>query len=196
MDDALLRPSIHLCVDMQNLFLPGSPWETPWIERVLPDVVRLVEAHPDRCIFTRFIPVEKVGQGKGQWKTYYERWPDMTLEALPPDAVNLAEPLQRFVPPARVIDKAVYSPWSSPALGEALRGQAVETIIVSGAETDICVLAAILGAVDRGYRIILAKDAVCSSTDATHDAILALFGRRYHQQVDMLSVDEILARWL
>ena len=32
---------LHLCVDMQNLFSQGSPWETPWMERVLPAVEAL-----------------------------------------------------------------------------------------------------------------------------------------------------------
>jgi len=44
--------------------------------------------------------------------------------------------------------------------------------------------------------VILAKDAVCSSTDATHDAVLSLFGRRYNQQVEVLCVEEILSRWM
>ena len=26
----------HLCIDMQNLFAPGAPWATPWMERVMP----------------------------------------------------------------------------------------------------------------------------------------------------------------
>jgi hypothetical protein len=28
--------TLHLCVDMQKLFAPGSPWQVPWAERVLP----------------------------------------------------------------------------------------------------------------------------------------------------------------
>jgi nicotinamidase-related amidase len=54
--------------------------------------------------------------------------------------------------------------------------------------------APILGAVDRGYRVILAKDAVCSSSDVTHNAILNLCSKRY-QQVEVLEADEILDRW-
>ena len=37
--------------------------------------------------------------------------------------------------------------------------------IVSGSETDVCVLATVLDAVDMGYRVIIARDAVCSSSD-------------------------------
>ena len=39
--------TVHVCVDMQRLFAEDTEWKTPWMERVLPNVVRLVEAHPD-----------------------------------------------------------------------------------------------------------------------------------------------------
>ena len=28
--------TIHLCVDMQNIFAEDTPWQTPWMKRVLP----------------------------------------------------------------------------------------------------------------------------------------------------------------
>jgi nicotinamidase-related amidase len=37
------------------------------------------------------------------------------------------------------------------------------TLVVLGGEIDICVLAAILGAVDFGCRVIIASNALCSS---------------------------------
>ena len=53
---------LHLCVDMQNLFSKGSPWETPWMERVLPAVEALAERHAEQTIFTRFIPLRRSGK--------------------------------------------------------------------------------------------------------------------------------------
>lgn len=185
----------HLCVDMQKLFDEGSAWETPWLQRVLPVVQRLAGAHPDRCIFTRFLPVAHPGEGRGTWRRYYQHWYGMTLEALPPDAIDLVEPLQRFVPPAVVIDKEVYSPWVDTSLDDMLRQRDVDSLIISGAETDVCVLAAVLGAVDRGYRVVVPVDAICSSSDVSHDALLALYSHRFRHQVETASTDEILAHW-
>src|SRR4051812_36574911 len=48
--------TVHLCVDMQNLFAEETPWNTPWMKRVLPVVTRIAEHHPERTVFTRFIP--------------------------------------------------------------------------------------------------------------------------------------------
>lgn len=185
----------HLCVDMQKLFDEGTEWETPWLKRVLPVVERMARAKPDRTVFTRFIPAERPGEGEGTWRRYWERWSSMTLENLPPGAVDLLPPLKALVPPAEVIDKRVYSPWTEPGLHERLRARGVDTLVISGVETDVCVAGAVLGAVDLGYRVVVPTDAICSSSDETHDALLTLYRRRYGQQVETAASDEILRCW-
>jgi len=119
----------------------------------------------------------------------------MTLEALPPDAIELLPPLARLVPPAGLLDKKVYSPWVDSDLHERLQARGIDTLVVSGAETDVCVLAAVLGAVDRGYRVVVPTDALCSSSDTTHDALLTLYRERYGQQVETATAAEILEAW-
>jgi len=32
--------AVHLCVDMQRMFAEATEWKMPWLERVLPLVVR------------------------------------------------------------------------------------------------------------------------------------------------------------
>lgn len=189
------RNAVHLCVDMQRMFVEDTEWKTPWAERVLPVVIRLCEHRADRTCFTRFIPAARPGEGNGTWRGYWERWSSMTLEALGPEAVELASPLQRFSPPARVIDKRVYSPWCGTGLDAALKRSGVDTLVVSGAETDVCVLAAVLGAVDLGYRIVVATDALCSSSDKSHDALISLYHDRFGQQVETTVAEEVIDAW-
>lgn len=185
----------HLCVDMQWLFAEETDWHTPWMERVVPAIVRIVERHPADTIFTRFIPAERAGEGEGTWQRYYGRWISMTIERLGRDMIELVPDLGRFVPPAAVLDKHVYSPWVETDLHERLRAQGVDTLVVTGGETDVCVLGTVLGAVDRGYRTVIATDALCSSSDETHDAMLTLYHRRYGQQVETVTTDVILGSW-
>ena len=52
-----------------------------------------------------------------------------------------------------------------------------------------------LGAIDYGYRVIIATDALCSSADSTHDAMLEIYGSRFGMQVETASVEEILESW-
>jgi nicotinamidase-related amidase len=185
----------HLCVDMQRLFAEDTDWHTPWMDRVRPQVQRLAEAHPQATIFTRFIPLERTGQGRGTWLRYYERWASMTLENLEPGMVDLLPELAALTPPATVFDKTTYSPWLENDLDGLLQGRGVDTLLVTGGETDVCVLATVLGAVDRGYRIVLVTDAVCSSSDEAHDALILLYHERYGQQVETLETAEVLAAW-
>lgn len=187
--------ALHICVDLQRLFAEDTEWKTPWAERVLPNVERIVRAHPDRTLFTRFVPARRSGEGQGTWRRYYERWSSMTVEALGEEMVDLVPSLAGFAPPAAIFDKTVYSPWVDPAFDETLRERGVDTLIVTGGETDVCVLGTVLGGVDRGYRMILVMDALCSSSDDAHDAQLEVYRRRYGQQVETISTEPLLREW-
>lgn len=119
----------------------------------------------------------------------------MTRERLDPEMVALVPELAALVPPGRVHDKAVYSPWFDETFRSGLEAEEVDALVVTGGETDACVLATVLGAVDLGYRVVIATDALCSSSDETHDALLTLYRGRYGAQVETATVDAILAAW-
>jgi nicotinamidase-related amidase len=54
------------------------------------------------------------------------------------------------VPPARTLDKHVYSPWTGSDLHLQLPNVGIDTVIITGGETDVCVLSTMLGAIDWG----------------------------------------------
>ena len=85
----------HLCVDMQRLFSSDGPWPTPWMERVLPTVTRLVAHAPARTIFTRFITPDEPDDASGMWRRYYEKWNATTRARLKPRMLDLMPPLER-----------------------------------------------------------------------------------------------------
>jgi nicotinamidase-related amidase len=185
----------HLCIDMQVLFSREGPWPAPWMERVLPVVLRLVECSPAQTIFTRFITPPHPDAMSGMWRTYYRKWPEVTREKIDPRILGLMPELCRFTPPAATFDKMVYSAFADGRLHAHLQPQGVDTVIITGSETDVCVLATVLAAVDHGYRVVLARDAVCSSSDEAHDASLALYRRRFDLQIEVADSGEILEAW-
>jgi nicotinamidase-related amidase len=187
--------TVHLCIDMQNLFAEAIPWHTPWMQRVLPAVEEITRRHAERTVFTRFIPPETPEQMPGSWQRYYQRWREMTREHLNPALLNLVPTLARWVPPAAIVDKHVYSPFMERGLLSLLRARRADAVVITGAETDVCVLAAVLGAVDFGYRVVLATDALCSGSDATHDALLTLYRNRFSQQIEATDTETILSCW-
>jgi nicotinamidase-related amidase len=192
---ALGEEALHLCVDMQKLFAAGTEWATPWMERVLPNVVTLIEHRPEDLAFTRFIPLEAPEDGAGTWKRYYERWRSMLRPELDPGLLDLLDPLSRYTPPAPVFDKTVYSPWWQTDLHARLQAGGRNTLVITGGETEVCVLATVIGAVDLGYRVILATDALCSSADETHDAMNTIYHDRFGMQVETADIAEIMAAW-
>ncbi len=187
--------TLHLCVDMQRLFSAAGPWPTPWMSRVLPLVSELAGHQPERTIFTRFIPPQRSTDMPGMWQRYYTRWKDATRERLDPALLDLLPALAKLCPPAAVLDKTRYSAFSNPQLLELLRAREADGLIVTGSETDICVLATVLAAVDWGYRVILVSDAVCSSSDEGHDALMKMYHERYTEQIEVADAATVMERW-
>ena len=186
---------LHLCVDMQRLFAPGGPWEIPWAQKVLPAIEQLTARYPYQTLFTRFIPAIQPTEAGGTWARYYQRWINVTLANINPDLVELMPPLARFVPPAKILDKHVYSPWIGGQFDATLYGSQTDTLVITGGETDICVLATVMGAIDRGFRVILVADAICSASDSTHDALMKLYRSRFSEQIEVAKMAEILDGW-
>jgi nicotinamidase-related amidase len=193
--DPIAGRAAHICVDMQNIFSGDSPWAVPWMDRIVGNVAAFVGEHPRDTIFTRFIPAVRPGGGAGRWAKYYENWKDMTLERLAPGQIDLIPELQPFAAEATVVDKHVYSPWIESGLHGLLRHREVDTLIISGGETEMCVAATVLGAVDLGYRTILMEDGLCSSADETHDAMMTIYRDRLSLQIEVATSADLQRLW-
>jgi nicotinamidase-related amidase len=189
------RHAVHVCVDMQRFFAEGSEWAAPATFAVLSAVERLCAHAPERTVFTRFLTPKRAEDATGQWRTYYGRWASVLADRLDPDMFDLLPALRRFTPPAQVIDKWVHSAFEAPAFQPLLDQLRPSALVFSGVETDVCVLATALTAVDRGYRTILVTDAITSSSAAGHDASLEAVFPRFDMQVETTSTDDLLKQW-
>jgi len=129
------------------------------------------------------------------WKSYYAKWPNVTRKAIDPNLLRLVPELEPFTPPAHVIDKPVYSAFATGSLGTFLHDKNVDTLLITGSETDVCVLSTVLSAIDYGYRVIVIKDGLCSSSDEAHEASLKLYAQRFDIQVELAEMDQIIDCW-
>jgi len=180
---------------MQNLFAEATPWQTPWMAHTRPVTERLARHRPERNIFTRFIPPLRAEDMTGAWRRYFDRWRELTGALVDPHLLELVPELKELAPAGTVLDKTVYSAFHDGRLASALHRQGIDTLVVSGTETDVCVLATVLAAVDHGFRVVVAVDALCSSADPTHDALMQVYHDRFGQQIEPARVDTILALW-
>lgn len=190
-----IKSAIHLCVDMQRIFARGGIWETPWMERVLPTIVDIVARSPARTVFTRFITPASPEEANGQWRPYFERWRVATRNGPGGAQLDLIPQLAGYVPPAAVVDRPTYSAFFRSPLASVLAERGVRTVIVSGAETDVCVLSTVLDAVNLGFRVVIVEDALCSSSDQGHDALMTMYRVRFSQQIDLVTAEGLRETW-
>ena len=102
-----------------------------------------------------------------------------------------------FPASATLIEKHVRERKEKAGLQGARSGKEREAdaLIISGSETDVCVLATVLDAVDIGYRVIVVRDAVSSSSDEGYEMLMRLYRTRYSEQIETADAAAVLARW-
>jgi len=182
----------HIAIDMQRVFAEETAWYAPSLMAILPNVTRLSEALREQTLYARFTVPHDVDAALGCWKPFYRRWPMVTGREMPPAMLDLVAPLAELATPEQVLDKLGYSIFSAPALDTLLRNAKTETLILSGVETDVCVYSSVLSAIDLGYSVVLAADAMASPDEGAHRAVLEQLAPRLPEQIKVMTTDEIL----
>lgn len=84
-------------------------------------------------------------------------------------------------PDELVIDKNTSSVFNSTGLEWLLRNMGVETLVVTGMATDMCVETSSRDAADRGFNVVIVEDATATFMEAHHRAALSGFARVFGQ---------------
>jgi nicotinamidase-related amidase len=177
------------------MFAQDSEWSTPATLAIAPCVAHIAAHAPERTVFTRFLAPNAAHEALGQWQVYYRRWSSIIATHRDPRMFDLLPMLQAFVPPARVVDKFTYSAYEAQGFQLALDGLGADTMILTGVETDVCVLATAMTAVDRGLRTILVSDALASSSPEGHAAAMTAIYPRFDQQIEAIDSMTLLKEW-
>ena len=183
--------ALHIVVDMQELFRSHPDWGTQALTDIVPAIQRLLSAHPDNAYFSRFVPAQNPDQAVGAWQRYYRRWASVTLEKIDPATVDVLPELRSWA--KRVGDKTGYSAMAIPGLRKAVLDS--QCVILTGVETDVCVLATAIDAMEAGLRVILAIDGLTSSSQTCHAKALDILHDRFDEQIELATVEQILAVW-
>jgi nicotinamidase-related amidase len=186
--------TVHVVIDMQRLFAEETSWRVPSLPDIVAPILTLIEHRPERTLYTRFITPPSLPAAQGAWQIFYRHWPQMTQDRLPPDIFELIAPFANRASPARLIDKEGFSAFSGSSFQVALRNLGAGTLVLSGLETDVCVLATALEAADRRLRVVIAVDAVTSFSLAGHRAVLEVF-KRYQPMIEIAPSAEIIVAW-
>jgi nicotinamidase-related amidase len=160
-------------------------------ESVIPNIRRLQDAFRDagkEVIFTRHGALLRDGRDMIARRQRRDTdaldttgkpamWSRGTFEH---EIVDQLKPL----PHELVIDKNASSPFNGTGIDQLLRNLGIETLIVTGAATDMCVETTSRDAADRGYNVIVIEDAVVTFLPEHHYAALSGLARVYTQVWD------------
>jgi nicotinamidase-related amidase len=189
------RETVHVVVDMQRLFAEDTSWRVPTLPDIVAPILKLIEHRPERTLYTRFITPPSLPAAQGAWQFFYRHWPQMTQDRLPPAIFDLIAPFASRASPATLIDKEGFSAFSGSSFQAALRNLGAQALVLSGVETDVCVLATALEATDRRLRVVIVADAVASYSPAGHRTALDHVFKRYQPMIDVATSADIIAAW-
>lgn len=111
-------------------------------------------------------------------------WPKGSFEH---EVVAELAPLEREL----VIDKNASSAFNGTGIDQLLRNMGLETLVITGMATDMCVETTARDAADRGYHVIVVEDAVATFFSEHHRAALSGLARVYTQ---VWTTEQVLVR--
>lgn len=209
--EAVLRPepgrTALLVVDMQRGFLdPGEAMEVPPARDIVPVVRDLVERFRSRrlpVVFTEFVYSPRLPLLVGALHPEHQPAPpgaptgfgrpsSSCLEGHP-SAGTVAALAPR--PDEAVVRKRWYDAFAGSPLDGVLRARGVTSLVITGTMTDICVLATVVGAFTREYRITVVEDGVATLWPEIQRATLDIIGRAYGRVVSSRQVADDIAAW-
>jgi ureidoacrylate peracid hydrolase len=196
-----------LVVDMQRGFLdPGEALEVPPARDIVPAIRGLLDGFRARrlpVVFTEFtyspaVPV-LVGELHPEHKPAtpgaprgFGRPSSNCLEGSD-SARTIAALAPR--PGEPVIRKRWYDGFAGTELDGALRARGVASLVMTGTMTDICVLATVVGAFNREYRVTVVADAVATLWPEIQRATLDIVGRAFGRVVSSKEVLDTISGW-
>ena len=192
--------AVLLVVDMQNDFVrQGAPLEVPDARVTIDNHRRLLKGFRDRkrvVVFTRFI----AGPGRTliwNWSAQLAPpicccWPGFMrtygdVEG-PRDAAAVIDELAPL-PTEIQVAKYNYSAFHRTNLLDYLQAQGIDTVVVTGTVTQICVDETARGAFREGLKAVMVSDAVSSFDRTLHQATLANFAMKFGW---VMTTDEVL----
>jgi nicotinamidase-related amidase len=188
-EDRLSRPAL-VVVDMQNDFVrAGAPLEVPEARATIPAHRLLLEAFRRRdlpVVYTKFVtgPTPTLlwewspqcrPPTRCCWKGHRRFYPDVQQEL---ECTEIIGEL-RAEPDDLVIEKRGYGAFHDTPLAGLLRGRSVQSLVVTGTVTQICVEETAREAFHHGFRTMLCADAVSSYAPDLHAATLRNFAMKF-----------------
>src|SRR5213594_182092 len=196
-----------LVVDMQRGFLdPGEAMQVPPALEIVPVIRGLLDLFRAKrlpVMFTEFAYSPGVPVLIGRLHPEHLPAPPGAPRGfgLPSSSCLEGTPSVETVPALApgpdepVFRKRGYDGFAGTSLDSALRARGVTSLVVTGTMTDICVLATVIGALPREYRVTVVEDGVATLWPEIQRATLDIIGRAYGRVVTGKDVADQISSW-
>jgi nicotinamidase-related amidase len=194
-------------VDMQRGFLdPGEAMEVPPARETVAAIQALLQLFRTRrmpLVFTEFVYAESAPLLVGRLHPEHQPakpgaprgfgLPSSSCLEGTPSADTVPELAPR--PGELVVRKRGYDAFAGTPLDGALRARNVTSLVVAGTMTDICVLATVIGAFHREYRVTVVEDGVSTLWPEIQRATLDIIGRAYGRIATAKEISDQISSW-
>ena len=196
-----------IVIDMQRGFLdPGEAMEVPPAREIVPRIQALVGLFREKrlpVVFTEFVYSQRVPLLVGELHPEHKRARPAGPRGfgLPSSSCLEGEDSAKTVsdlaprPDELVVRKHWYDAFNGTPLDGALRARGVTALVLTGTMTDICVLASVVGAFNREYRLVVVEDAVATLWPEIQRATLDIFRRAFARVASAKEVADEVAAW-
>jgi nicotinamidase-related amidase len=194
-------------VDMQRGFLdPDEAMAVPPAREIVPVIRGLVDLFRARrlpVVFTEFVYSATAPLLVGRLHPEHQPAPPGAPRGfgLPSSSCLEGTPSADTVPDLAprpdelVVRKRGYDAFAGTPLDAALRARDVTSLVVTGTMTDICVLATVIGAFHRQFRVTVVEDGVATLWPEIQRATLDIVGRAYGRVVTAKEVVDQVSSW-
>jgi len=196
-----------LVVDMQRGFLdPGEAMEVPPAREIIPRIRTLIDLFREKrlpVLFTEFTYTERAPLLVGELHPEHRRaapgeprgFGMPSSSCLEGEASVRVTPELAPQPGELVVTKFHYDGFNGTPLDAALRSRGVTHLVLTGTMTDVCVLATVVGGMNREYRMTVVGDATATLSSEIQRATLDIIGRAYARVVSARQVAGEIGRW-
>lgn len=181
LESDLVKPAV-VVIDMINDFVTGV-FKNERAEKIIPNVEQLLNFAREKKISVVYVNDAHLPNVDTEFDVWPQHavagtWGAQVVDELKPEKGDF------------VFQKRRYSAFQGTGLDQLLRELKVDTLILTGVVTDICIQHTAADAFFRGYKIIVPEDCVEAINEQTQKAALDYLKRVYGSEITI--ADEIM----
>ncbi len=185
-----------LVIDMQNAFVaPGAPIEVPAARAIVAPINRLTAALRKRGVPVIWVLHENQGDGR-DWAGFFDAFVAPGRRAEAAAALAGGAELQKLYPELETtpgdlrVAKNRYSAFIKNDFENKLRERGIDTLLIAGTKTNVCVECTARDAMMLDYKVALISDCTAALSDDEHRATLENVIQQFG---DVLTAEEALS---